>query len=113
MGLIPRCSYPVRGAEYGQRTVSFSQAQGYEEIPEPLKLEELPKDAWTRIWNLFFLHHRKSKSTGLSGRPGWIRGSTVSGRPCRHPGVRGWRVTMTASTTATRPTRQEYTKKTV
>ena len=48
----------------------------YEEIPGPLKLEELPKDAWTRIWNLFFLHLRKSNPQtsvaalgGFAGRP--------------------------------------------
>ena len=57
---------------------SFSQAQGYEEIPGPLKLEELPKDARTRIWNLFFGHLRKSKSTDFRGRPGRIRGDWVS-----------------------------------
>lgn len=38
------------------RTSSFSQAQGYEEIPEPLKLEELPKEARTTIWNVFYFH---------------------------------------------------------
>ena len=42
---------------------SFSQAQGHEEIPGPLKLEELPEDARTRIWNLFFGHLKKSKTT--------------------------------------------------
>ena len=35
------------------RTLSFSQAQGYEEIPGPLNLAELPTEARTRIWNLF------------------------------------------------------------
>ena len=29
----------------GNGRYSFSQAQGYEEIPGPLKLEDLPKDA--------------------------------------------------------------------
>ena len=32
----------------GYERHSFSQAQGYEEIPGPLKLEELPKEARTR-----------------------------------------------------------------
>ena len=36
------------------RQISFSQAQGYEEIPGPLKLEELPENARTGIWNVFF-----------------------------------------------------------
>lgn len=35
------------------RNLTFSQANGYEEIPGPLKLEELSKEARTRIWNLF------------------------------------------------------------
>ena len=54
---------------------SFSQAQGYEEIPGPLKLEELPKDARTRIWNLFFGHLQKSMGTDRMGFVGlWIGG---------------------------------------
>ncbi len=36
------------------RNLTFSQANGYEEIPRPLKLEELPNEARTRIWNVFF-----------------------------------------------------------
>ena len=52
---------------------SFSQAQGYEEIPGPLKLEELPKDARTRIWNLFFVHLKKTMSTEMMGGS-WIGG---------------------------------------
>ena len=56
---------------YGQ--YSFSQAQGYEEIPGPLKLEELPKEARTRIWNLFFAHLSKSMSADTMGLGGpWI-----------------------------------------
>ena len=54
---------------------SFSQAQGYEEIPGPLKLEELPQDARTRIWNLFFVHLRQSMSR--DDRLGW--GSWIGG----------------------------------
>ena len=38
------------------RMLSFSQAQGYEEIPGPLKLEQLPPEARTRIWNCFYSH---------------------------------------------------------
>ena len=38
------------------RNLSFSQAQGYEEIPGLLKLEELPKQARVSIWNLFYLY---------------------------------------------------------
>ena len=57
--------------------LSFSQAQGYEEIPAPLKLEELPREARTQVWNLFFVHIRRSKTTGgldvLDGGP-WVTG---------------------------------------
>ena len=56
---------------------SFSQAQGYEDIPGPLKLGELPREARTQIWNLFFAHIRLSTTTGgldvLDGGP-WIEG---------------------------------------
>ena len=57
----------------GYERHSFSQAQGYEEIPGPLKLEELPKEARTRIWNLFFAHLSKSMSADTMGLGGpWI-----------------------------------------
>ncbi len=36
------------------RELTFSQAQGYEELPGPLKLEELPTEARTHIWNVFY-----------------------------------------------------------
>ncbi len=56
---------------------SFSQAQGYEEIPAQLRLEELPREARTQIWNLFFAHISRSTTTGgldvLDGGP-WIAG---------------------------------------
>ena len=56
---------------------SFSQAQGYEEIPGPLTLEALPKDARTRIWNLFFVHLQKSMSTYSITGESWIDGDWV------------------------------------
>ena len=37
-----------RRLNMGYERHSFSQAQGYEEIPGQLKLEELPKEAWIR-----------------------------------------------------------------
>ena len=43
--------------------LSFSQAQGYEDVPGPLKLAELPRDARTQIWNLIFEHIRRSTRT--------------------------------------------------
>ncbi len=64
---------PTRGAH----EFSFSQAQGYEEVPGPLKLRDLPQDARTQIWNLFFDHINRSMTTGgldvLDGGP-WITG---------------------------------------
>ena len=44
----------------GDGQVSFSQKYGYEEIPKQLKLEELPAEARTQIWNLFYLYLEKS-----------------------------------------------------
>ena len=58
----------------GNGRYSFSQAQGYEEIPGPLKLEDLPKDARTHIWNLFLVHLRKSKGTDNVFGESWIAG---------------------------------------
>ena len=50
---------------------SFSQAQGYEEIPGPLKLGELPRDARTRIWNAFLTSIRRHvKRSGSMYRRG-------------------------------------------
>ena len=43
--------------------LSFSQAQGYEAIPGPLRLEDLPEAARTRIWNVLFAHLDKSKAS--------------------------------------------------
>lgn len=38
------------------RNLTFSEANGYEDIPGPLKLEELPKEARIQIWNVFYNH---------------------------------------------------------
>ena len=54
------------------RRISFSQAQGYEEIPRPLKLGELPKEARTQLWNLFFVHLDSSKATDDLFGGSWI-----------------------------------------
>ena len=35
------------------RNLSFSEAQGYECVPNQLKLEELPENSRIRLWNLF------------------------------------------------------------
>ena len=42
------------GTHRDPRKLTFSQAQGYEELPGPLKLEELPSEARVRIWNVFY-----------------------------------------------------------
>ena len=34
--------------------LTFSQTYGYEGLPQQLKLEELPPEARTQIWNVFF-----------------------------------------------------------
>ena len=49
------------------RRLTFSQAQGYEEIPGPLQLGELPKESRTRIWNLFFRYINEGSIKGPSG----------------------------------------------
>ena len=51
---------------------SFSQTHGYEEVPRPLKLTELPEEARTRIWNLFFVHLDQSMSTSNMGGGPWV-----------------------------------------
>ena len=56
------------------RSLTFSQAQGYEEIPGLLKLEELPREARTRIWNVFFQQLDESKESWSLGGV-WIGGA--------------------------------------
>ena len=36
------------------RNLTFSQAYGYEELPQPLKLEEIPDGARTMLWSVLF-----------------------------------------------------------
>ena len=58
----PKKAREAHAAEAGHdpRAISFSQAQGYEQIPGLLKLEELPSEARVRIWNEFYLSLRNS-----------------------------------------------------
>ena len=42
------------------QNLSFSQAEGYEELPKTLKLEELPREARVHIWNVFYFHLENS-----------------------------------------------------
>ena len=37
-----------------RRKLTFSQREGYEEVPRPLQLEELPARARTKIWDVFY-----------------------------------------------------------
>ena len=42
------------------RTPTFSQKEGYDPLPEPLQLGELPGKARTAIWNVVFEHMESS-----------------------------------------------------
>ena len=54
------------------RKLTFSQAQGYEELPRPLRLGELSIEARTRLWNILYryvAHDSKHEShMGISVR---------------------------------------------
>ena len=56
------------------RLYSFSHAQGYEELPSALKLEELPREARTTIWNLLFSNLDESMKTSNMGYGPWVGG---------------------------------------
>ncbi len=61
---------------YDPRKLTFSQAHGYGDIPGPLKLEELPREARTQIWNQLFSQLEKSRETS---REPFVFGSWVGG----------------------------------
>ena len=42
------------GDAIDRRNLTFSQAHGYEELPQPLKLEELSDKARTKLWSLLY-----------------------------------------------------------
>ena len=54
------------------RKLSFSQAQGYEELPGPLKLEELTREARTHIWNALYDSISSSVEFGRTVGGVWI-----------------------------------------
>jgi len=54
--------------------LSFSQAQGYEPLPQPLKLEELSEEARTRFWNVLYEYVEADVMNGYHG-------SYISGFP--------------------------------
>lgn len=49
------------------RQLSFSQVYGYEELPQPLKIEELNDSARTKLWSLIY-HYVSSGSQSFVGR---------------------------------------------
>ena len=54
--------------------LTFSQRHGYEDVPQPLQLEELPRAARIAIWNVLYAH--------LQGARRWHLGSTyIVARP--------------------------------
>lgn len=59
------------------KRLSFSQAQGYEELPAPLKLEELSSEARTQIWNLLYFSLKRCEQRhepyGASVNGAWER----------------------------------------
>ena len=50
----------LHGIGVDPRKLSFSQAQGYEKLPEPLRLGELSKEARVQIWNVVYLQLARS-----------------------------------------------------
>lgn len=59
---------PPSQSERDPKKLSFSQAHGYEDVPGPLNLEDLPNVARTRIWNVVYLSLREtSPSNWVSG----------------------------------------------
>lgn len=46
-----RASGPAQAVDRDPGVLTFSQAQSYEELPKPLALEELPREARMRVWN--------------------------------------------------------------
>ena len=60
---------PLHGVGGDPRELSFSQAQGYEKLPEPLKLGELPEEARVKIWSRLYLwlcYYQESEERGFS-----------------------------------------------
>ena len=50
------------------RTITFSRAFGYEELPQPIKLGELSKEARTKLWNVLYYYVRLESSYYVEGR---------------------------------------------
>ena len=54
---------------FDPRNLTFSQAYGYEELPQPLKLEELSKKARLKLWGLLYEHFSHTKVADVFGQP--------------------------------------------
>ena len=52
---------------FDPRNLTFSQAYGYEDLPEPLKLEELSEEARTRLWSLLYRNVHATRMVGTFG----------------------------------------------
>lgn len=61
-------------SQIGPRNLTFSQAQGYAELPQPLKLGELSGEARNQLWSVLYSCVEKSKR-----HVSWMAG------PGRHP----------------------------
>lgn len=51
--------------ELNPRELTFSQAQGYEPLPEPLSLGVISNEARTKLWNVFYKHVSASTRTSV------------------------------------------------
>ena len=59
----------MKNTDRDTQQLTFSQAQGYEELPTPLKLQELPSSARIHIWNEFYSSIRSSSGLDFFNRP--------------------------------------------
>ena len=60
------------------RNLTFSQAYGYEELPQPLKLGEISDRARTELWNLLYAFVNSESRIPVDGY-GFSRPKVVSG----------------------------------
>ena len=51
------------------RNLTFSQAQGYDELPGPLALEELSEDARRELWDLLYASVSQRTSYDIYNKP--------------------------------------------
>lgn len=51
-----------------ERTPTFSQREGYEDVPGPLQLEQLPSAVRTTVWNVLYVELNRTRRVGTFGR---------------------------------------------